>query len=801
MEKHLVPAAPKNPATANQPGWDRDEAGQTEIPARPQIERVVAAVRRYRWLALGVLGMAIIGGLIGIRFLTPQYQVNATIWIESETPNDRNSVGPIRSNELLSSSAWVELLRTNRVVDAVVRKLALYVIPVEPSDQHIFQNFSIADRFAPGQYELVVDPKAKRWTLKMQSSGAVEEGGMTDSVGRKLGFRWKVPSRLFNGPKELDVAFTVETPREASKRLLDDLGTKLAPQSNFLRLTYENPNRDIAERTLNTWTAEYVSVAGDLKKRNMVEFSRILEGQLDFAKKSLEDAERALEGFRVHTITLPAEGGPVAAGVEATRDPAMSSYFNQKQQYDDLKNDRESLEKAIATAASGSAPYEGLLLIPSVTENAGGEALRDAFKRQYSLQAELSAKRATFTDEYLKDLISQLNTLQQVTIPGLANQVLSSLREREIDFERRIGSASKEMRAIPARTIEEMRLRRNVSIADGLYTTLKTRYAEAKLAEAGATPDVNVLDSAVAPLKPTKNTAPGIMALAVLGGIAAAIGLAMLLDRMDKRFRYPEQATEGLGLSIVGVVPQLPKGGLDSRSPEQVLQLVESFRSLRLHVVHAVRGPVTIAISSPAPGDGKSLVSANLAMSFAEAGYRTVLVDGDTRRGALHQMFAAKPPNGLTEYLFGEANLEQVLVPTGHDKLTLIACGRRHHRSPEFLTSPRLQALVKELGETFDVAIFDTPPLAAGIDGYALSAAAGNLLMVVRIGQTERRLAAAKLSLADRLPINIVGTVLNSVELNGEFQYYGYASGYGVEEPAELITATAEGDSATVQLR
>ena len=793
MENRLVPGqSPAAMQVAAAPEYERSSGPETPVQARPPLERILAAVHRYRWLALAIVAVATIGGAIGVRYLTPQYEVNATIWIESETPNDRNSLGPIRSQELLSSSAWVELLRTNRIVDAVVRKLSLYVSPADPADLDLFRNFAVADRFAAGQYKLSVDSKTKRWTLTLQPTGQVDAGGMTDSVGQKLGFKWVVPSSLFNRPKGAEVSFTVETPRETSKRLNTLLGTKLAPQSNFLKLTFQYPDRDLAATILNTWTSEYVSVAADLKKRNMVEFSRILEGQLEFSKKALEDAERALENYRVQTITLPAEGGPIAVGIEATRDPAMKSYFEQKQQYDNLKHDREAVEKAIANASAGSAPYEGLLLIPSVTDNPGGEALRAAFKQQYDLQAELATKRAAFTDEFLKDLIAQLNTVQQVTIPGLAKQVLVQLKEREGDYERRIAGASKEMQAIPTRTIEEMRLRRAVTIADGLYTTLKTRYAEAKLAEAGATPDVNVLDPAVAPLKQTKNTAPGIMAVAVLGGIAAAIALAMLLDRMDKRFRYPEQATENLGLSIVGVVPQLPKGGLDSRSPEQVLQLVESFRSLRMHVIHAVQGPLRVAISSAASGDGKSLVSANLAMSFAEAGYRTVLIDGDTRRGALHEMFGANPEKGFTEYLFWDAELSQIVVPTSHEKLTLIGCGRRHRRSPELLTSPRLMALMDTLSESYDVVLFDTPPLAAGIDGYAVSAAAGNLLMVVRIGQTERRLAAAKLAIVDRLPINIIGTVMNGVELKGEFQYYGYAAGYGIEETPELLAETAD---------
>jgi tyrosine-protein kinase Etk/Wzc len=195
--------------------------------------------------------------------------------------------------------------------------------------------------------------------------------------------------------------------------------------------------------------------------------------------------------------------------------------------------------------------------------------------------------------------------------------------------------------------------------------------------------------------------------------------------------------------------------------------------------------PVSVAVSSPSPGDGKSLVSTNLALSFADAGLRTVLVDGDTRRGGLHDIFGASHKPGLTEYLAGTVELPGVLQATAHDNLYMVACGTRRRRSPELLTSPRLSEFIAQLRASYDVIVIDTPPLAAGIDGYAISAAAGNMLLVVRVGQTARRMAAAKLVIADRLPINIVGAVLNGVQLSGEYEYYGYASGYSPEEVGE----------------
>jgi capsular exopolysaccharide synthesis family protein len=538
---------------------------------------------------------------------------------------------------------------------------------------------------------------------------------------------------------------------------------------------------------LNTWADEYVRVAAELKKRKMVEFASILEGQMNYAEKATRDAETAYQNFRVNAITLPTEGGPVAAGlVDRERDPALTSYFDQKIQYDNLRHDREALESSIANAARNGAPYEGLLLIPSVALSPGAEGLREAFRSRYQLQARLAAERQHFTDEYatVKELKGSLDVLEGRTIPELANRLLSEMREREADYLRRIQSASRELQSIPPRTIEEHRLSRAVVVSEGLYTNLRSRYAEAELAEASATPDISVLDTAVVPLRPTKNTATMIILMAILAGLGAAGGLALLLDKLDGKFRYAHQAVSELGLVIASAIPRSPKYGASAKNPEQIVQFMESFRTLRMHIAHSARSDqVRVAVTSAAPGDGKSLISSNLALSYAEAGLRTVLVDGDTRRGSLHRTFGLKGKGGLTEYLLGKLPEDHLVKDTSHSKLSLISCGHRNGVSPELLASPRLKTLIDHLAESFDVVIVDTPPLASGIDAYALSAATGNVLVVLRMGHTARRLASAKVALLDRLPVYVLGSVLNEVPTYGEFQYYtAYSEGYAVDD-------------------
>jgi Mrp family chromosome partitioning ATPase len=118
--------------------------------------------------------------------------------------------------------------------------------------------------------------------------------------------------------------------------------------------------------------------------------------------------------------------------------------------------------------------------------------------------------------------------------------------------------------------------------------------------------------------------------MGVLGSLGAGLALAFLLDRFDPRFRYPEQASQELGLTILGVVPEIKNG---RTTPDETAQLIEAFRSVRMSLAHSFgsAGPVLLTVTSPGAGDGKSLVSANLSLSFAEAGYNTLLIDGDTR--------------------------------------------------------------------------------------------------------------------------------------------------------------------------
>jgi tyrosine-protein kinase Etk/Wzc len=365
--------------------------------------------------------------------------------------------------------------------------------------------------------------------------------------------------------------------------------------------------------------------------------------------------------------------------------------------------------------------------------------------------------------------------------------LIVDLGGRERTLQNQVSAASGELREIPARTIEEARLQREVTIDENLYTTLQQRYEEARLADASSMPDVRILDAAVSPEEPIKNMTPRMILFGFIGGLGLALAGAVFLDRIDPRIRYPGEITQGMGLPIIGAVPHLKRTNRHaamSEGPENNA-VIEALRGIRMNLVHALgASPLVLTVTSPGTGDGKSFLCSNLALAFGDAGYRTLLIDGDVRRGALHRLLNGARTPGLTDFLAGGLTPERIVQTTPFSGVSFIGSGTRQHASPELLGSPAMATLLAAMRTDFHVIVVDSPPLGAGIDPYVLGTATGNVLVVLRTGATDRAFAQAKLEALDRLPVRIVGAVLNDVPEFGAYysHYYSYLAGYATQE-------------------
>ncbi len=791
-----LPTGPERPATdlsaqpdtAPLPAFDSLHqmwAGDGNEGGGQDWRRYLSALIRYKWLILLVLGVGAAGGVLASRFVPVQYTAQATIWVEAGSSRGDNS-GPIRTAGLLQSYSWVELLRSYVVLDHVVREMRLYLSPSSPAAASALRNFTVKERFQPGSYEFVVGRDGNSFELLARGGEVLQRGVLGDSVGADLGFQWVPAPGLV--PAGERIAFTVANPRDAARRLSESLSTNMNPQQgNFLRIALFGTDPQKITATVNGVAHRLVEVAADLKRARLDELTKILDEQLRVARENLEEAEIALEAFRVQTITLPSDRGlAVAPGVAATQDPAFSQYFEMKFQQEQIKRDHDAIQRALAAARDSSLAVEALEVIPAVQQSS---QLRGALAELTTKRAELRALRHRYTDEHpdVKQLIAQVDSLEMTVIPRFAGVLLSELRARRSELDRLIDSSSEELRQIPPRMIEEARLQRHVATAEALYTNLHQRYNEARLAAESSIPDLSILDEAVVPQWPSSNKRPQIILMAIAGSLGLAILGAILLDRIDPRLRYPEQVTHGLGLPIIGAVPHVhqrkPLPGSD-----EAASVVEAFRSIRLSLMHAygTAGPLMVTLSSPGSGDGKSFISSNLALAFAELGRRTLLIDGDIRRGALHRLFGLSRKPGLTDYLRGGMEWEALIQRTEHKALDFVGCGTRLQTGPELLSSAPMGLLLKELRSRYDVILVDSPPLGAGIDPFVLGTLTGNLLMVVRTGSTDREMAGAKLDLLQRLPIRILGAVLNGVSATGLYRYYyrhyAYLPGYQAED-------------------
>jgi polysaccharide biosynthesis transport protein len=773
--------------------------------------RLLTTVRAYKWLVLGVTVVGTVAGVIGAGFLKPTYQARATVWIEIPDPGSRDrdrEQGPIQTGQLIATATgWLDLLRSHVVLDDVVARWRLYLKPKSADDSAALTTFTLASEGRPGRYRFQVDAAGSGFRLvDLDDKVTLQRGRVGDAVGSAFGFAWVPPAGSLRPGAKVD--FTLATPSEAAVKFSEELRVRVLPDGNFVRIELRGPDPATVTGIVNAVVERFVAAAADLKRERLTELTAILKDQLDHAQQNLRTAEGALTRFRVQNAVRSSEGpaqGP--DGRRITADPTFASYVDLQVEASGLARDRAAIERVLARAPDSGIAVDELAMIGAVGRSS---ELTAALKDLTDKQAELRALRFRYADTHppVRRLAAQVDTLSRRVIPDLGRAIVTGLAARERELRQRSDSIAGDLHRAPPLMLDELRLAREQTNAELLFSNLQHRYEEARLAEVSTLPDVRVLERAVRPSRPTSNTAPLLIIVALLTSLSAGVAGAAWLDRGDPRMRYPDQVTRSMGLPILGAVPHVPRSngkrrgekegegkgpGLDEQDGAAA---VEALRGIRLNVQHAygAAGPLLLTVTSPGRGEGKSFVTCNLAMAFAEVNYRTLLIDGDVRLGALHRLLRAQRRPGLTDVLAGRVPAEQAVQATEHPLLSFVGAGSRMHRGPELLGTAAVPRLITAWARNYDVVLVDTAPLAAGVDPYALGTATGNILLVLRTGVTERTLAEAKIEVLHRLPIRLLGAVLNDVRPGATYSYYGYAlTGYEVSEedpggvPGELV--------------
>ncbi len=309
-------------------------------------------------------------------------------------------------------------------------------------------------------------------------------------------------------------------------------------------------------------------------------------------------------------------------------------------------------------------------------------------------------------------------------------------------------------------------------------------------------PDEVQITGKASPPEPVPSNWLKAMAVAILAGLGSGIGILFLIDRLDDRMGSISDFQQHFAEHVIGQIPRdLTPGNTELlRQDDERHMLVESFRNLRSTLLFMPldgQRPKTILITSAIPNEGKSTVSSNLALVLAFAGMKTLLVDADLRRGAIHTAFGVSRDPGLTDVLRHGVKWETAVRNTNVENLHVLPRGRNVPQPAEYLLSRSTDLLLKELYDAYDYIIIDSSPILAADDTASLAPKIDATLFVVRLSFTSAKMTRKSLEVLYNRQANIPGLILNQVDTSSpEFVYYQYSEYYNTATDDGVATAS-----------
>jgi len=751
---------PSNRPAASSFHGDREP----EVSVRTvRLEELLAILRRHVRLVVGVVVATVTAAGVVAYVTGPAYRAVAVIRMSDARRALTGGVvlDPARADERFSDPllSQAELLTSRAVAGAVVDSMpALRMVTTRDLPLSFLGEVAVPAAAGPvslqiafGRDSFVVRGTSGQWSAPYGS--AVESHDIRFAV--------------LHRPDAATARLRVLSREAAISGLLARLRVKPRLNTDIVDVTYSAPDPYVAQHVLNRVVDLFKSASAEDAQQQSTRRREFLESQLKVNDSLLADARQAVTAFRQRAGTY---GSREALAREQA---GLAGVELQRQQLEAERRTDESLLAALRDRDSSVSrkALQTALATPGVAASPSVMQLSTQLY-QYERARDSLASRSTSHPD-----LPRLNQLVSSTEADLLHAVQGGVQSAIASLEGRI-TAMNDLRArqqqLSTSEEEEARLTERVDNAQKVADELRVEYQKAKIAEAVTVGQVEIVDHAALPAKPAGIGLPEQIALGLLLGLMLGSGGAFLAERLGSTIAQRVQV-EQLGMSVIGVITHLDRDGAETgmKSPDAV---VEAFRGLRLSLVneYGAPGPLVITVTSPGSGDGKSFVSSNLSLAFAYAKQRTLLVDADLRRGALHRVLNLRRQPGLTDFLAGDVSRAPVVQTTSHPCLDFIASGTRRRDAPELLGSAAMTDLVTSLRSTYEVIVVDTAPLGAGVDALVLAKLARNLLMVLRLGRTDRVLAEAKLEILRRLPLRLLGAVLNDVRDESEYRAYAY---------------------------
>jgi capsular exopolysaccharide synthesis family protein len=603
------------------------------------------------------------------------------------------------------------------------------------------------------------------------------------------------------------------------KRMAKSMKVRAAGQTRIVEILVDSTDPKLAAEFANTMDNEFIQQNMEARWEMSQRTGDWLSRQLDDMRIKLERSDDALQSYARQTGLMFTSGNDNSGG-----NNNGGSVSEQK-----LRQLQEELSKAQADRMVQESRFE-------LTRNAAPETLPDVLNdsnlREFQskltdLERQKAELSSLFKPEYskVKSIQAQITTLE-AALDHSRNDVLGRIKN---DFD----AASRRERMLAAayntqaqlvmqesqKAIQYNILKREVESNRQLYEAMLQRVKESSIASAMKASNVRVVDQAKAPKKPYSPSLPLNAGLGLLAGGFLGMAFVVMRERADRTLQQPGEVALWLEAPELGVIPSanaaghrgyyysprkdgeerkrkaLP-AGKDDKTGGTSVELVtmsqrpsmtaEAFRVVLTSILFSGENgsrPRVVVVTSPGPGEGKTTVATNLAISMAEIGRKVLLVDADLRRPRIHSLFGLANEAGLTTLLQStspeQADVDGLIHKTPVASLFAIPSGPSTSAAANLLFSPVLRLLLQRFRNEYDMVIVDTPPSLQMPDARVVAREADAVVLVFRSGRTTRDAALATAQRFAEDKTRILGTILNdwnpSTAPNG---YYGYYKGY-----------------------
>jgi succinoglycan biosynthesis transport protein ExoP len=592
------------------------------------------------------------------------------------------------------------------------------------------------------------------------------------------------------------------------------LSVQLIPNSRLVQISYTHPDPRLAAEIVNGLVKTYIEANFRTKYESVTQTSEWLSTELADLQLKVQTSEEKLVRYQKDHSIL---------GIDEKQNIVTAKLDELNRELTAAQSDRVQKESVYTFATSGDpslfakvSPATGLL--GRLREKESDLATQYA---QLTTQFGSGYPKVVELDNQLKQVRAQIATEEKKMQESVRNDYLAALQREKLlasAFEQQKQEANK----LNESAIEYSVLKRDAEANRQLYQDLLQRLKEAGVSAGLRSSNIRVVDVAGIPTFPITPNVPRNLMIGLLLGLAAGMGLAFVLESLDRTVRNMEEVSAISMLPALGTIPlQLSSNGRVRKrlttlsvgdgkpEPPDLVTYVrpkseaaEAYRALRTSILLSSFGapPKVILVTSALPQEGKTTVSANSALVLAQRGNRVLLLDADLRRPGIEKLFGIKARGGLSTLISGVDKLEDVLVhSTEVPNLWIMPAGPIPPQPAELLSSALMKEYIARWRNEFDHVVIDTPPCLSVTDAVVLSPDADRVILVARSGKTTKPALRRASELLLQVNARVMGVVLNALDLRSGDGYYHYSysgpyarSYYEEDPPTDEITTTTD---------